>query len=247
MPDGSQAEAITWLAATLVLFLGSLLQRVTGMGLALAASPFLVLLLGPTTGVQTIQVVGLGVCVTSAFVLRASINYRRAAVLFAAALLGVVPGAWVARTLPPAWLSIGIGCVTIAALAATAFLRRSAVFHGARGTVLAGSASGFMNATAGVGGPPIVVYANSTHWRYDEYVATVQLLFAGLNAASLAGRGVPELPAAGWVALAVAAVAGILVGNKVGATINEHAAKRTILIVALIGSVATVVRGVAAL
>ena len=62
----------------LVLFLGALVQRVTGMGMALVAAPLLVLLLGATTGVQTLQVIGLFTCLASAMVLRRDINLRRA-------------------------------------------------------------------------------------------------------------------------------------------------------------------------
>ncbi len=240
-------DMITLVGVGVVLFFGSLIQRVTGMGLALVASPFLVLLLGGVTGVQTLQVVGLGVCLASAITLWSDVNIRLAILLLVSSCIGLVPGTLIARSLPASWLSILIGAVTLAALACTVFLRESSLFVGARGTGIAGALSGFMNVTAGVGGPPIVIYAHSTDWDYREYLATVQLYFAGLNVLSLLARGVPDLPAAGWAITAGSSVAGLIVGTLLSTTINESIAKKAVFVIACIGSLATVIRGVTTL
>jgi len=234
---------ITLVGVGVVLFFGSLIQRVTGMGLALVASPFLVLLLGSVTGVQTLQVVGLGVCLASAITLWPDVNIRLAALLLVSSCIGLVPGTLIARSLPAGWLGILIGTVTLAALASTVLLRKSSLFVGARGTGVAGALSGFMNVTAGVGGPPIVIYANSIDWDYREYLATVQLYFAGLNVLSLLARGVPDLATAGWGVVAGSSVAGLIIGNHLSATINESIAKKAVFAIACIGSLATVVQG----
>ncbi|AXE37687.1 sulfite exporter TauE/SafE family protein [Acidipropionibacterium virtanenii] len=237
----------TWILTGAVLFIASMVQRVTGMGLALLASPFLVLILGSTTGIQTCQFVGLGVCLASAVALRRDINLRRTGLLLVASAIGLLPGVWISRTLSSAWLSIVIGSVTICALASIQFLRRSSVFEGRKGVALAGGLSGFMNVTAGVGGPPLVVYANSTGWRYTEYVATVQLFFTGLNVMSLAGRGLPQVPGSAWAVIIATAAGGTLLGNFAGPRINDNLARRLVLAIALVGSLATVIRGITSL
>ena len=157
--------------------------------------------------------IGLFTCLASAIVLRRDINLRRAGALLLAAAIGLVPGVWVARTMPASWLNIMIGAITLAALAATALLRTLTLFQGTRGVVVAGSLSGFMNVTAGIGGPPIVVYAATTGWPHREYLATMQLYFTGLSILSLAGRGLPDLPPAGWVIAAGSATLGLVIGN----------------------------------
>lgn len=230
-----------------IILLGSLIQRVTGMGLALVASPFLVLVLGADLGVQTVQVVGLGVCALSAWQLRGDISRRKAGLLLVCSVAGLVPGAWVARALPGAWLSIVIGTVTALALLASALVHSAAPFEGARGIALTGALSGFMNVTAGVGGPPVVIYANSVRWAYAEYVATAQLYFTGLNALSLVGRGVPALGAGHWGVVVATAVAGLIIGGRIGSSIDERTARTAILVVALGGAIATAARGVSAL
>jgi uncharacterized protein len=138
-----------------------------------------------------------------------------------------------------------IGTVTLLALASTVFLRQSTLFVGARGTGIAGALSGFMNVTAGVGGPPIVIYANSIDWDYKEYLATVQLYFAGLNILSLLARGGPELPPAGWAVAAGSSILGVIIGNLLSTSINESVAKKAVLSIAGIGSLAAVIQGVA--
>lgn len=228
----------------LVVFLGALVQRVTGMGMALVAAPLLVLLLGATTGVQTLQVIGLFTCLASAIVLRRDINLRRAGALLLAAAIGLAPGVWVARTVPASWLNIMIGAITLIALAATALLRTLTLFQGTKGVVVAGSLSGFMNVTAGIGGPPIVVYAATTGWPHREYLATMQLYFTGLSILSLAGRGLPDLPPAGWVIAAGSATLGLVIGNLAHHRISDTLARRLVYVVAVAGSVATLVRGI---
>ena len=41
------------------ILLGALTQRLTGMGFALVAAPLLVVVVGPLTGVQLLQVIGI--------------------------------------------------------------------------------------------------------------------------------------------------------------------------------------------
>jgi uncharacterized membrane protein YfcA len=104
-----------------------------------------------------------------------------------------------------------------------------------------------MNVTAGVGGPPIVIYANSTNWDYREYLATVQLFFAGLNVLSLVGRGIPDLPPVGWAVAAGSSVAGIIAGNLLSQHIKESVAKKAVFAIASVGSAATLIRGITSL
>lgn len=240
-------SAATLLGVSLVLGFGSFIQRATGMGLALVASPFLVLLLGNTTGVQTLQVIGLGVCLISAITLWRDIEPMKAATLLASSVVGLIPGTWLARNLPASWLEILIGSLTLVALGLTTLFRGVQLRSGRWAVGVAGAASGFMNVTAGVGGPPMVIYANSTNWAYKEYLATVQLYFAGLNILSLVGRGLPELPTNGWVVAVGSAVLGIVAGNHLSRHLNETLARKAVFIIACAGSAATLIRGVCAL
>lgn len=239
--------AATLAAVGVFVFLGAATQRITGMGFALVASPLLVLALGPLVGVQLSQVLGLSVSALVLVQVWRQSEWRKAAGLFVPALVGIVPGAWLTRVLPPAILSIVIGSLVLVALLATVASERARVFRGTGGLLSAGFLSGFMNVTAGVGGPAIVLYSLSTRWAHEAFLATTQLYFVGLNIASLTARGFPVLEAPTWIVAGGCLVVGLIAGNALARRVSATLARQLVVAVALIGSVATVVKGVWAL
>lgn len=222
---------------------GAATQRITGMGFALMASPLLVLLLGADDGVALSQVLTLLASVVVFAELWRSVEWRTAALLFLAALAGIVPGAWLTRQLSAPVLAILIGTSVIVALAAVTMDERARVFTGPVGGASAGFLSGFMNVTAGVGGPPIVLYRLSTDWSHLPYIATVQVYFIGLNLASLGARGAPSIDGLLWVAAITALATGLVVGEGLARHVSEARARTLIIIVALGGAIATVIKG----
>lgn len=226
---------------------GSGTQRITGMGFALMASPLLVLVLGTDDGVATSQALTLVASVIVLTTLWRSVEWNTAALLFSSSLVGVAPGAWLSSRLSPAVLSILVGGLVVIALATVVADERARVFRGAAGGAAAGATSGFMNVTAGVGGPPIVLYRLSTDWAQRPYVATVQAYFIALNVASLVVRGAPRLDASIWVVVLAALVIGLALGEQLAGRISDARARAAIVIVALAGAVSIVIEGVLAL
>jgi uncharacterized protein len=162
------------------------------------------------------------------------------------ALVAVVPGAWVARTLPAPLLAITAGCLVMVALVAVLASERARVLRGTLGAIAAGAVSGFMNVTAGVGGPAISLYALSTGWAHRSFVATVQLYFVLLNAASIAAKGWPALsPPRGSSpgALTVGAAAG----HHLARLVSPDRARILVAGLAIVGSAATVGNSLVAL
>ena len=225
-------------------FAGSATQRITGLGFALVASPFLVLIADPRQGVLLSNMLSLVTnLVVLAMVWRA-VNVRRALSLAVPALLVVPIGAYVAAHVSNRALYIGVGSLVLVALITTVASRRLHIRPGPAATITAGAASGFMNVTAGVGGPAITIYAVATRWEHTEFVATVQLYFALLNAGSLAFKG--GFPRVGTPALLVAfaaLAAGTLVGQRLNRSISAQRARQTVLVLAAAGSIATIVKG----
>lgn len=228
-------------AAVLV---GAGTQRITGMGFALMASPLLVLVLGVDDGVATSQALTLIASVVVLFSLWRSVEWGKAGLLTLASLVGIAPGVWLTTQLSAPVLSILIGVLVIVALVAVMANEHARVFTGTTGGAAAGSLSGFMNVTAGVGGPPIVLYQLSTNWAHGPYVATVQVYFIGLNVASLAAGGAPGLDTATWTAVIGALLAGLLLGDRLARRVTDSQARVAIVVVALGGAAATVVKGI---
>jgi len=227
-------------AAVLV---GSGTQRLTGLGFALVTAPFLVLLTDPFTGVLLANALSLVANLVVLAQTWRAVEVRRALLFAVPALVAIVPGALVARSLPAPVLSISVGVLVLLALVAVMASERARVLRGTAGAVTAGAVSGFMNVTAGVGGPAITVYAVSTGWAHVSFVATVQLYFALVNAGSLAAKGWPDVGVATWAVAAGALVVGVVAGQRLTRVVPPDRARHLVVGLALLGSGATVVKG----
>jgi uncharacterized membrane protein YfcA len=232
----------TGLLAAAVL-LGALTQRATGLGFALVSAPFLVLLMGPTAGVTLSNVLSAALCALVLARTGRRTLWRQVAVLGVPALLTVPLGVLVVRTLPEGPLLVAVGALSVGAVAIVALGRRRELLPGRGSAVLAGALSGFMNVTAGVGGPMVTAYAVSRHWPLPVFIPTAQATLLVVNVASLASKGLPALGPGGWVASGVALVAGITAGEAVARRLDPDRGLRLVIVVALAGGVATVVRG----
>ncbi|MFI7709039.1 TSUP family transporter [Nonomuraea sp. NPDC049480] len=220
-------------------FAGALTQRITGLGFALVAAPLLVIIAGPYQGVllaNLLSVVVAGAVLAQTF---RNVDRRRALVLAVSGVTGVVPGALAARLLPPGPLTVAVGTLVLAGLLAALAGRRLP----APPTAAAGFASGFMNASAGVGGPALVVYATATGWSQAAFVASAQLSFLVQSALSLGLKGFPELP--GWQLAAVVSTlaAGLAGGRLLAPRISATHARRAGMALGFAGALITVVKG----
>ncbi|SNS47640.1 hypothetical protein SAMN06893096_104283 [Geodermatophilus pulveris] len=236
----------TVLLATMVL-LGALTQRATGLGFALVAAPFLVLLTGPAVGVSLSNVLSASLCALVLVRTGRRTLWREVAVLAVPALLAVPLGVYVVRTLPEGPLLVAVGLMSVAAVAVVAVGRNRALLTGRGSAVVAGALAGFMNVTAGVGGPMVTAYAVSRRWPLPVFIPTAQATLLVLNVASLAGKGLPPLAATVWVVSGVALVTGLAAGELLSRRLGAARGLQLVIVVALAGGVATLVRGLVAL
>lgn len=230
-------------ALGLIIFSGALTQRVTGMGFGLVASPFLVLLLGAGDGVPLVQLLSLVASLVVLISVFGDVEWRKAFTLLVPALIGLLPGWWLSTVLPPAALGVLVGVLIVLALLAVLMSERARVFKGTGGLISAGLLSGFMNVTAGVGGPAIVLYSVSTGWPHRKFVATVQVYFAFLNLGSLVAHGLPDLAGPTWLVVGAALGVGMVIGHWLSRHIDAALARRLVIAVAFGGATATIIRG----
>lgn len=225
--------------------LGAALQRVTGVGFALVAAPLLVVLLGPFDGVLVVNLLG---TVTASLIflrVRREVEYKRVLWLLAPALAATIPGAWVARHAHPAVLSLVIALLVLMALAGSLLVRRTRLFSGRGGALAGGLTSGFMNVTAGVGGPAIAAYAVASRWPHPAFAASVQLYFMVLGAGSILAKfSFPVLESTQWIGMLSGLVAGIVIGDCLARWIPAIAARRAAIVLAVAGALAVLAKGV---
>jgi uncharacterized membrane protein YfcA len=226
-----------------IVLAGACVQRLAGIGFALVAAPALVLLLGPAEGVV------LSNCaagVISAIGLAGSWRQVRLISmlpLVAAAACTVPAGAWVAARLPEPTLLVGMGIlVSAAALLVMCGIRVTAL-RGTKGALAAGAASGFMNSSAGVGGPAVSLYAVNEGWTVREFVPNAQFYGVLVNGFSVAVKGMPQLTVPVWLLVAAGIAAGAVIGKALAERVPERRARPIVLLLALGGGLTALGKG----
>jgi uncharacterized membrane protein YfcA len=230
--------------------MGAGMQRITGMGFALVAAPFLVLLLGPVEGVVLVNVCGAVTAGAIIFRVVKDIDWKRYLLLAASALLGIIPAAFLIRLIPAPVLEISIGVLLAAGLTVLLFLKSATLPERRRYLFTAGGLSGFMNTAAGVGGPAVSMYSIATRWQHRSFAATMQPYFFTIGTFSLISKAItapatfPVMPLAMWAAVAVACLAGLVLGDLASKFVPARAAQILLIILAYLGAAATIIRGV---
>lgn len=242
-PEGSAITA-TVFAQALAVFVGAGVQRVSGIGFALISAPFLVLFLGPYDGVLVANLLAVIVSLTTLASNWRDVDRRRAWTLVPTGLLGVIPGVVVARTVPTDVLQVLIGALILAGMVLVQFRARARLDATTRTNVGTGLVSGFMTATAGVGGPALTVYAVATHWPQRAFAATAQICFIGQAVLSLSLKGLPDLSLTTTMLFLLIVAAGLVCGHLLAGRIPEDRARRFVIGLALLGAIGAIVKGI---
>jgi uncharacterized protein len=228
-------------------FAGAAAIRLTGLGFSLIASSVFVLVLGPIEGVL---LTNLMTPVANAMVL--SETWRKAqfgrALLLAVPAVVVLPvGALVANVLPRGELMVIIGCLMMVALAVTIFDKHLEALGGRAGAIGLGAFSGFANAVAGLGGAGLNLYAIATRWPLKRFVPSAQVYLFVINGVSLLVKGPPHVSAGVLAVLVLSALGGTVAGQQLTGEVRAKTIRKLILVMAFVGGVLTIMKGVAAL
>ncbi len=224
--------------------LGALTQRATGTGLALVGAPFLVAILGPRDGVSFGNALQVLLCVVVLARTWRGVDVRAAGLLVLGALVGVPLGGLIVDALPEGPLLVLVGTLAFAAVLVSLAPRLTVALRGTTGAVGAGAVAGFVNAAAGVGGPLISAYGLGRRWGTEVFVPTAQVVLLLVNLVALAVKGMPDLGAPVWGAGLVAIAVGVVAGDAVTRRLDAATGRRLVAVVACLGALATVVRGV---
>ncbi len=232
--------------------LGAVVQRVAGMGFALVVAPFLILALGPSQGVVVVNLCGAAVGLVTWALTRAQVDWHKVRLLLYASPFGALAGALAAARADPDWTYVIIGAALGTGLAATlvATRLRTRTVAGPLPAAVAGFTTGALVTAAGVGAPPMTIYAELTRWDQPGFAASMQPLTVvisaiGAGAALLVPGSTPHLAAPQWAAITAALAAGTVLGAVLGPRTSVRAARTAVISLAAAGALATLVRGVA--
>lgn len=229
---------------------GVVAQRIAGLGFALLVAPFLVLILGPHTGVLLANICTV---VSSTLIVGRvwrDIDWSTYRWLAVPSLFGSVPGSILAVVVPSAPLSVTVGVVVLLALISSLVLQRSdVVVRGNAPKVAAGFLGGLTNAMAGAGGPAISAYAVLSRWPQRSFAATLQPFFVTIGTVTVVVKllldpsQAPALEAWMWIAIVLVIVTGIFLGEKLTRFVRDDQARRFVIVIAFIGAGLAVIKG----
>ena len=236
-----------WLC--LIAFLAGLIQGLAGFGVMLVALPLMAMLIDIKTAVPLILLLALVMNAILVCQLARHIEAGKWLPLLIASLPGVPVGVYFLKTVEPRWLELLVGAVVIASTAAT-WLR------GTPGAELkkpwawaAGLSAGFLGASIGASGPPVIIYTALQPWSKHQTKATLVTFFtiggAGILALQFFFDLVTPAVLRNFAYCLLPLLGGVLTGMRLFDRIDETYYKRAVQILLLALGVVMLAKGAA--
>ena len=157
------------------IFVGAVTQRIAGMGFAMMVAPFVVLAFGPSQGVVLVNLCGTAVALVTMLSLSHDIQWSTFGWLTISSLIGVIAGATVVNSLDVPLFQVLVGSILLLAVVGSVLIARTSLHvSGLRWTIAAGASTGALVTAAGIGGPPMTIYAVLSRWDQRLFAATMQ-------------------------------------------------------------------------
>ena len=169
--DWPTVVAIVFLAAT-----AAFIQALSGFGFSLFIVPFLAILIGPRDTVLLANLMSTFGSGSQALYLRKSADRMTAGILLIGSLIGMPIGLAVLLLLDPKLLQLGIA---LSVIIFTLIMIRGVALHrvGTAGDIIAGIASGILNTSTSMSGPPVVLYLQGRNFQPLQFRATITTYF----------------------------------------------------------------------
>lgn len=251
--DAMSAAALIVLV-TCVVFVGAVMQRISGMGLGLLAAPVLSIVLDPVIGILVVNVLASVNALMATVSVRASVDWRRFMIIASVMILGVIPGVLLINAVSPSVLQVIVGAVLLAALGIVTLGKR--YVPRATGTgpaITAGVVGGFTNTLAGVAAPAITVYGQAARWEHRSFASTLQPLFVVAGVVSFGVKIVMGtgdfggIPVALWPMSVISMALAIALGARIAPRVPRSWAHRMAITLAALGALSVMVKGLIAL
>lgn len=228
--------------ATLAIFAGALVQGSIGFGLNLVAAPILVLI-DPHFVPAPVILVSLGLNLLLCARNRGDRPWRMMRWPMVGAVPAMVAGAAAVALVDQRWLEVGFALVVLAAVALSLSGRHPP--HTDRNLALAGSASGFMGTTTGVGGPPMaLLFQHSPGTQLRASLLRFFLFTSLVSVVLLTAFGQVERRDLGLAAVLVpGALVGYLVAPHLSRVLDRGFVRHAVLVVSAVSATVVLIRG----
>jgi uncharacterized membrane protein YfcA len=225
-------------------FVGAVLQRVSGIGFAMVVAPFTIIAIGPAQGVVLVQICGVtsAICVmTQVF---RNVHWRTYFVLLPASGIGILVGTYLVSLFPSAQAEIVSAIIMLFMLALSVVAGRLREYtRNGLSLTIAGGLAGSMTVLAGVGGVALTSLKLATRWDQTSFVATLQPYLITLSTGTVIARVVaspsawPSLSLSVWVMILIVMVVGMVLGSRLAQVMSAKYAAHLTLLLSLIGAV----------
>jgi len=209
--------------AAAVLFVAALVRSALGFGDAVVAMPLLAMSLGVRTATPLVAFVGPTISLLILAREWRRVEFKAAARLVAATLLGIPFGIYGLARLPEAPLKIALGFI-ILAYGLFGLARPGARIGNERPRFpwIVGWFAGVLGGAYNTNGPPVVAYGMLRGWAPGSFRATLQGYFLPTGLAVLAGHGLAGL----WTGVVIRSylwsLPAIVLGVVLGGLLNRR-------------------------
>ena len=233
------AHAIPWLT----IFAASFLQSITGFGLIMVASPFLLLFYDAKFTILLVLFIALCSNTIQFCLLYKDASRPMVIGLITGSLCGILPGICIYQSISSNTLKLIVGCIILGFLLLRHIVHL-VVQQNRRNSILAGALSGLLYMTTGMGGPPLVLYFTYAHLAPKLQRATCVVYFFFGNFLSLGAfllSGTDIWPAAKEAAVLLPSLAvGLLAGYRIFPYVSAALFQKIILSMLYIACIYTI-------
>jgi len=234
--------------AFVTLFVAGLVSGLTGFGLALVATPLLILILPPKVVVPLLTLHGTVNNLLILYESRRCLEPGRIWLLALAGMAGVPFGAYLLAVCDAGVLKTLIGvAITLSALAFLLGFQRE-LAHERLASLPVGLVSGLLNGSMGMAGPPVILFFANQGVPKATFRANLAAYFAAVNLITVPAylvAGLITRPVVGYAALLLPALAaGLFAGIRLARRVDEAAFRRVVLVVVCGAGLLAVASGV---
>jgi uncharacterized protein len=225
--------SVALLVALFSALLAGAVSGLTGFGLALISVPLLLFVYEPRTVIVITAVLSVIINLAVVWDSWHDADQRIVVALLPSALVGVIVGTEVLRTVDPDYIRLGVGIVVVFS---ALLLLRDVRLPGAGtrwGTVVAGSTSGALSTSTGLAGPPIVLLLASRGFPKRAFRGSSALYFLAMSLVGLAVLYIRGIFGADHVPLALALIPAAFLGKAIGTAMLKRISEGAFRVVTL--------------
>ena len=235
-------------------FVGAVLQRVSGIGFAMVVAPFTIIAIGPAQGVVLVQICGVTSAICVMTQVYRNVHWKTYFILLPASGVGILTGTYLVSLFPSAQAEIVSAIIMLCMLALSVVAGHLRQYkRNATSLTIAGGLAGSMTVLAGVGGVALTSLKQATWWDQASFVATLQPYLITLSTGTVLARVIaspqawPVLSGPIWFAILAVMIIGMILGSKLAKVASATHAAHLTLLLSLIGAVSALVDGISKL